>query len=114
VRPVIKILVVDDVRLVRRCISEKLNATDDVEVTAEAESGEQAREVVRMEKIDVVSIDLNMPGMPGMGGWEAARRAVSRDPDCKVIGLSMYVEGPYPRRFMEAGGARYVSKGTGP
>jgi DNA-binding NarL/FixJ family response regulator len=39
VRPVIKILVVDDQRLVRRCISEKLNATDDFEATAEAKTG---------------------------------------------------------------------------
>jgi two-component system invasion response regulator UvrY len=111
VRPVIKILVVDDQRLVRRCISEKLNATDDFEATAEAKTGEQAREIVRMEKIDVVLMDLNMPGM---GGLEATRRVVSRDPDCKVIGLSMYVEGPYPRRFIEAGGAGYVSKGADP
>ena len=52
-------------------------------------------------------MDLNMPGM---GGLEVARRVVSGDSACKVIGLSMYVEGPYSRRFMELGGSGYVSK----
>ncbi len=103
----IKILVVDDQRLVRRCISAKLNAVDDFEVTAEADSGEAARDIVRSNDIDIVLMDLNMPGM---GGLEATRRVLSGDPACKVIGLSMYIEGPYPRRFMELGGSGYVSK----
>lgn len=103
----IKILVVDDQRLVRRCIAAKLNDVDDFDVTAEADSGERAREIVRETNIDIVLMDLNMPGI---GGLEATRRVVSSDPECKVIGLSMYVEGPYPRRFMELGGSGYVSK----
>ncbi len=103
----INILVVDDQRLVRRCIAAKLSAVDDFKVAAEADSGEQAREIVRGGNIDIVLMDLNMPGI---GGLEATRRVVSSDPSCKVIGLSMYVEGPYPRRFMELGGAGYVSK----
>ena len=74
---------------------------------AEADSGEHAGEIVRKEKIDIVLMDLNMSGI---GGLEATRRVVSGDPGCRVIGLSMYVDGPYPRRFMELGGAGYVSK----
>jgi two-component system, NarL family, invasion response regulator UvrY len=103
----IKILVVDDQRLVRRCISAKLSATDDFDVIGEADSGERAREIVRSQAVDVVLMDLNMPGM---GGLEATRHVVSGDPNCKVIGLSVYVDGPYPRRFLEIGGSGYVSK----
>jgi two-component system, NarL family, invasion response regulator UvrY len=105
----IKILVVDDQRLVRRCISAKLSATDDFDVIGEADSGERAREIVRSQAVDVVLMDLNMPGM---GGLEATRHVVSGDPNCKVIGLSVYVDGPYPRRFLEIGGSGYVSKGA--
>jgi len=76
----IKILVVDDQRLVRRCISAKLNAVDDFEVTAEAESGEAARDIVRSNDIDIVLMDLNMPGM---GGLEATRRVVSGDQNAR-------------------------------
>lgn len=103
----IRILVVDDQRLVRRCIAAKLNGVDGFEVAAEADSGERARDVVRETDIDIVLLDLNMPGI---GGLEATRRVVSSDPTCKVIGLSMYIEGLYPRRFMELGGSGYVSK----
>ena len=103
----IKILVVDDQRLVRRCISAKLNATADFDVVAEADSGERAREIVREQDIDIVLMDLNMPGM---GGLETTRRVISTDRACRVIGLSMYVDGPFPKRFMELGGAGYVSK----
>lgn len=103
----IKILIVDDQRLVRRCISAKLNAVDEFDVVAEAEDGEHAREIVRSHDIDIVLMDLNMPGI---GGLEATRRMVSSAPECRVIALSMYVDGPYPRHFMELGGAGYVSK----
>jgi two-component system invasion response regulator UvrY len=105
----ITILVVDDQRLVRRCISAKLNATEDFDVVGEADSGERAREFVRTQPIDVVLMDLNMPGM---GGLEATCHVAGGDPNCKVIGLSVYVDGPYPRRFMEMGGSGYVSKGA--
>jgi two-component system invasion response regulator UvrY len=103
----IRILVVDDQRLVRRCISAKLNSTDGFDVVGEVDSGERACEFVRRENIDVVLMDLNMPGI---GGLEATRHLVNTESNCRVIGLSVYVDGPYPKRFMEVGGSGYVSK----
>lgn len=106
-RGMIRIIVVDDHRLVRKCICAKLESVTDFRVVAEADSGEQLREVTRDLAFDVVLIDLNMPGI---GGLEATRRLLANYPGCKIIGLSMYVEGPYPRRFLELGGTGYVSK----
>lgn len=103
----IRILVVDDQRLVRRCVCAKLDAVPEFRVVAEAESGERARQLAREIEFDVVLMDLNMPGI---GGLEATRRLLCAQPQCKIIGLSMYVDGPYPRKFMELGGAGYVSK----
>ena len=103
----IEILVVDDQRLVRRCICAKLNAIEGFEVTAEAASGEEARDLARRLKFDVILMDLNMPGI---GGLEATRRVLSANPDAKIIGLSMYVAGPFPKQFLRTGGAGYVSK----
>jgi len=106
---VIEIMVVDDQRLVRRCISAKLNAVPDFSVTAEAASGEEARDAVRAKHFDVILMDLNMPGI---GGLEATRRVLAVRPECRILGLSMYVSGPYPKQFLRTGGAGYVSKNT--
>ncbi len=103
----IRILLVDDQRLVRRCVSARLNAVNDFEVVAEAASGEEAREVLRQHTADIILMDLNMPGI---GGLEATRRLLALDPGLRVIGLSMYVSGPFPRQFLRLGGAGYVSK----
>ncbi len=103
----IRILVVDDHRLVRKCICAKLESVPDFRVVGEADSGERARQLARELEFDVVLMDLNMPGI---GGLEATRRVLSANPQCKVLGLSMYIEGPYPKRFLEIGGAGYVSK----
>lgn len=58
----IEIMVVDDQRLVRRCISAKLNAVAAFSVTAEAASGEEARDAVRARHFDVILMDLNQCG----------------------------------------------------
>ena len=103
----IKLLVVDDQRLVRRCVIAKLNSVSRFNVVGEAASGEQAREILRQQSVDVVLMDLNMPGI---GGIEATKRFLSINPDLKIVGLSMYTKGLYPRKFLEAGGLGYVSK----
>ena len=103
----ISIMVVDDQRLIRRCISARLNAVDGFKVAAEAASGEEAREAVRTCHFDIILMDLNMPGI---GGLEATRRLLALKPDCRILGLSMYISGPYPKQFLRAGGAGYVSK----
>lgn len=105
--PVIRIMVVDDQRLVRRCICVKLDSVPEFKVVAEAENGEHARRLAREVPFDIALMDLNMPGI---GGLEATRRLLAARPGVKIIGLSMYVEGPYPRKFLELGGAGYVSK----
>ena len=103
----IEILVVDDQRLVRKCISAKLNAIEGFKVTAEAESGEEARDIAKRATFDVILMDLNMPGI---GGLEATRRVLAANPESKIVGLSMYIRGPFPKQFLACGGAGYVSK----
>jgi len=101
------IVLVDDQRLVRHCLKARLEAVDDFRIVGEAASGEEARGIVQQHPCDIVLMDLHMPGI---GGLEATRRLLAFEPELRVIGLSMYVGGPYPRKFMELGGAGYVSK----
>lgn len=103
----IKVMLVDDHRLVRAGLKRVLADAVDVEVLAEASSGEEALELIRTKIPDVVLMDINMPGI---GGLETTRRMVQRLPQVKVIVVSMHLEEPYPSRMLGAGAAGYISK----
>jgi len=103
----IKIMLVDDHRLVRAGLKRVLQEVADMQVLAEASSGEEALEMMRTHTADVVLMDINMPGI---GGLEATRRAIQRYPGTKIIVVSMHLEEPYPSRMLAAGAAGYISK----
>ena len=67
----IKVTIVDDHELVRTGIVRILKDEPDLEVVAEASSGEEAIQLVKQYRPDVVLMDVNMPGM---GGFEATRK----------------------------------------
>jgi two-component system invasion response regulator UvrY len=103
----IKIMLVDDHRLVRAGLKRVLAEAADIEVIAEAASGEEALEMLRTKVPDVVLMDNNMPGI---GGLETTRRMTQRQPDIKIIVVSMHLEEPYPSRMLAAGASGYISK----
>ncbi len=103
----IRVVLVDDHQLVRTGIRMILESTEDVRIVGEAESGEEAMEVVRRVRPDVVLMDISMPGM---GGLEATRKLLSVDPELRIVVLSVHVEEPYPSRFMKVGAAGYLTK----
>ena len=103
----IKIMLVDDHRLVRAGLKRVLQEAADMQVVAEASSGEEALELMRNQAPDIVLMDINMPGI---GGLEATRRAIQRHPGLKIIVVSMHLEEPYPSRMLAAGAAGYISK----
>lgn len=103
----IRIMLVDDHRLVRAGLKRVLTEVADMEVVAEASSGEEALDLVRTIVPDIVLMDINMPGI---GGLEATRRLLQRSPTTKVIVVSMHLEEPYPSRMLAAGAAGYISK----
>lgn len=103
----IKIMLVDDHRLVRAGLRRVLQEVADMTVVAEACSGEEALDLARDSNPDVVLMDINMPGI---GGLECTRRLLQRSPATKVIAVSMHMEEPYPSRFLAGGAAGYLSK----
>ncbi|HZP11400.1 MAG TPA: response regulator [Nevskiaceae bacterium] len=103
----IRVMLVDDHRLVRAGLKRVLSEMPDIEVVAEAGTGEEALDLAKKQSPDVVLMDVNMPGM---GGLETTRRLVARMPQVKVIAVSMHLEEPYPSRMLEAGAAGYISK----
>lgn len=105
----IKVLVVDDHDLVRMGISRMLEDVKGISVVGEAASGEEAMQQVRELQPDVVLMDVKMPGI---GGLEATRKIVRQNADVRVIGVTVCDGEPYASRFLQAGAAGYVTKGT--
>lgn len=93
----IKVLIVDDHALVRMGIRRLLEDLPDVEVVADAESGELALALVKSHKPDVVLLDMKMPGIDG---WEVTRRLKKSNPQIKVIAVTAMCADPIPTRVL--------------
>ncbi|MDX1319642.1 MAG: UvrY/SirA/GacA family response regulator transcription factor [Oceanospirillum sp.] len=107
----VKLLIVDDHRIVRVAVSKMLADEEWIEIAGEAGSGEDAIIMARELEPDVVLMDIKMQGI---GGLEATRKIVRMLPDCKVIALSALVEETFATRALEAGASGYLSKGAEP
>ncbi len=83
----IKVMVVEDYKLVRVGILSVLNKDEDLEVVGECESAEEALSLIKRERPDVVLMDL---GLPGMNGIEATRKIKEFDGSIKVIILTSH------------------------
>jgi len=103
----IKLLVVDDHRLVRIGTGRLLSDIEGFEVVGQAACGEEAVEMVRDLKPDVVLMDVQMAGI---GGLEATRRCLRLDPELKVIAVTMHEDEPYPSKLLRAGAQGYLTK----
>lgn len=104
----IRILVVDDHEVVR-CGLKSLVADTDIEVVAEAASGEEAVQMASEHKPDVVLMDIRMPGGDGL---TALGRIKLDHPDMPVLVLSTYDNPTYVARAVALGAAGYVLKGA--
>lgn len=107
----INVFLVDDHELVRAGIRRILEDVKGIRVTGEAACGEDAVKFCRASPVDVVLMDMNMPGI---GGLEATRKIVRSSPEVKVIMLTIHTENPLPAKVMQAGAAGYLSKGAAP
>ncbi len=104
---VIRILLVDDHALVREGTRRLLETENDVQVVAEASSGEEAIEVARSLQPDIAVMDI---AMPGMGGIEATRAIKKYCPETAVLILSAYDDEPYLLALLDAGAAGFLLK----
>ena len=106
----IRVMLVDDHALVRMGFN-MLLANAQIEVVAEAGSGEQSCLDYAKARPDVVVMDLSMPGM---GGLEALRRLLAQDPTARVLVLSAHEDTAHPRRALRAGARGYLAKRSAP
>ena len=108
----IRVLLVDDHRVVRRGVMAYLDLVDDITVVGEAEDGRQALDRIAAlapggDLPDVVLMDLLMPEMDGIS---ATREIKSRWPVVEVVAMTSFVEEAKVRGALEAGAAGYLLK----
>lgn len=103
----IKVMVVDDHAVVRSGLSTFLLTEDDLELVAEADSGERAVERCRQCAPDVILMDMMMPGMDGAAATRAVRECC---PDTQVIALTSFKEQELVEQAMQAGAIGYLLK----
>ena len=104
----IRILTVDDHALLRRGIAALVNAEPDMELVAQAASGEEAIQQFRKYRPDVTLMDLQMAGMSGIEAIIAIR---SDFPQARVVVLTNYLSDVHVLRALRAGARGYVLKG---
>ena len=103
----ISVLLTDDHVLVRTGIRRLLEDSKQVEIVGEADCGEDSLTLAQQLKPDVILMDVNMPGI---GGVEACRRILQRDPSQKIIVLTIHNEQTFPKRMLEIGAKGYLTK----
>lgn len=109
----IRVLVVEDSRVMRELLVHLLSADPGIEVTGFANDGEEALEAVKEKKPDVVTMDFHMPKVNGL---DATRRIMESHPTPIVIvsGSSARDEVTSAFRLLEAGALAVVEKPRGP
>jgi PAS domain S-box-containing protein len=103
----IRVLLVDDHMVVRNGLALQLREQPDIEVVGEAADGASAIALVRVLAPDVVTMDINMPGMNGV---EATRTIHTDFPGVRILGLSMFEQSEQAAAMRAAGAAEYFSK----
>ncbi len=106
----IRVMLVDDHALVRMGFRMLLGDAQ-IEVVAEAGTGEEACADYARVRPDVVVMDLSMPGM---GGLEAVRRLLAQDGGARILALSAHEDTAHPRRVLRAGALGYLAKRSAP
>ncbi|SNR90513.1 two component transcriptional regulator, LuxR family [Geodermatophilus saharensis] len=106
----IRVLVVDDQRLVREGLTALLELVDDLELVGVAEDGAQALELVADRQPDVVLMDLRMPVVDGV---EATRRIRRDHPGVEVVVLTTHADDESVLAALRAGARGYLTKDAG-
>jgi DNA-binding NarL/FixJ family response regulator len=101
------VLLVDDHDLLRAGLKVLIEGTSEFDVVAEAATGEEAVELARRLRPDVVVMDVRLPGIDGI---EATRRIMKTDCDIHVLVLTMDPPEDVLLEVFEAGGSGYLRK----
>jgi DNA-binding NarL/FixJ family response regulator len=107
----IRIALIDDHAMVRAGLRQFFADQADFSVVAEAASGAEAVDIVRRGDVDVIVLDISMPGQSGVDALAAIR---ARAPDLPVLILSGFAEEHYAATLLRQGASGYLNKDCDP
>ncbi|MEU9334604.1 response regulator transcription factor [Streptomyces sp. NPDC048290] len=109
----IRVLLADDQALLRSAFRVLVDSEPDMEVVGEASDGAEAVRLARQERVDVVLMDIRMPGTDGL----AATRMISADPalaHVRIVILTTFEVDDYVVQSLRAGASGFLGKGSEP
>jgi two-component system chemotaxis response regulator CheB len=114
-----RVLIVDDSRIFRAAVEEALAAEEGIRVVGSVYSGEKALEFIRATPPDVVTLDVQMPGMDGVQTLEEIQRLNAARPERDAVGVIMVSSftrkgADVTVRALQAGAFDFVTKPSGP
>ena len=107
----IQIGIVDDHAIVRNGLRQFIGEHVDLRVAGEAASGREAIDLVRTTELDVLVMDLSMPGQSGIDALAMIR---AKAPDLGILILSGYPEEHYAMNLIRQGASGYLNKECDP
>jgi DNA-binding NarL/FixJ family response regulator len=107
----IRILVADDHAVVRRGLSHIFAMSPDIVIAAEAVDGNDVHEKLRATQVDVLLMDVSMPGTDAV---ELVKRVKAEQPRVAVLVHSMHAESAVASRMLKAGASGYITKDSEP
>lgn len=105
-----KILLVDDHKLIRDALRSYMDGDDEFEIVDEAGNGQEALILLKTIKVDVVMLDISMPVMDGI---VCAQEISNLYPEIKVLALSMMNDNQFIKQMLAAGALGYILKNSG-
>ena len=102
-----KIVVIDDDKLVALSLKTILENTGSIEITAMGHSGEEAIALYEQYKPDVMLMDIRMQGMTGL---EAGERILSADKNARILYLTTFSDDEYIVKALNIGAKGYILK----
>ena len=107
----IKLLIVDDHRVLVEGLNKLFDNSDTVDVIGVAYSGRECRSALRKELPDVILLDINLPDVSGI---DLCKEIKTENPEIKIVALSSFNEYTIVRRMIENGASGYVVKNAMP
>ena len=107
----IRMLIADDHTIMREGLKQLFTLVPDVQVVAEGESGAQVIELLRQVEIDLLLLDMTMPGISGV---DLIRRVRAAQPALPILVLSIHNEVQVVARALRAGAIGYLTKDSDP